>query len=105
MDETINKNDNEVTLFRTVSKMSPEKPRIHEKEGFVMVWSTTQGHKVPDLSLLSQYWDAVMTRNYRNHNLTDMVMILKNQINTQCKWYCVEQNTITSYGIWFEKSN
>jgi len=93
-----NKSDHQLAMFRQLSN----KRKQHKDAGFVMIWSTTKGNKVPDLPLLSKCWEEVMTLNY---NLTDMLMILSQKLSTQSEWYCLEYNTTAPYGIWFEKSN
>ncbi|ETO09620.1 caspase-8 [Reticulomyxa filosa] len=78
----------------------------HNDDGFLMIWSTTKGHQVADLSLLSESMKKVVTSKYKNsYPFKQMLQDIRTEIrnNKNSEWYCVESQDTTDYDIIFQQ--
>ncbi|ETO05230.1 hypothetical protein RFI_32166 [Reticulomyxa filosa] len=80
----------------------------HNDDGFLTIWSTTKGHRVADLSLLSQYMNNVVTLKYKSgYPFKQMLQDIRTEIrsNKSSEWYCVESQDTMDYDIIFQQRN
>ncbi|ETO30785.1 subfamily C14A unassigned peptidase (C14 family) [Reticulomyxa filosa] len=78
----------------------------HNDDGFLIIWSTTKGHKVADLSLLSKSFKDVVTSKYKSgYPFKQMLQDIRTDIrNKKCsEWYCIESQDTTDYDIIFQQ--
>ncbi|ETO34985.1 hypothetical protein RFI_02089 [Reticulomyxa filosa] len=78
----------------------------HNDDGFLTIWSTTQGHQVADFSLLSNCMTRVVKSKYKSgYPLKKMLDNIKQDIreNRNGEWYCVESQDTTDYDIIFQQ--
>ncbi|ETO31606.1 hypothetical protein RFI_05515 [Reticulomyxa filosa] len=78
----------------------------HQDDGFLIIWSTTKGHKVADLSLLSKSVNKVVTSKYKiGYPFKQMLQDIRTDIrsNKSSEWYCVESQDTTDYDIIFQQ--
>ncbi|ETO02948.1 hypothetical protein RFI_34462 [Reticulomyxa filosa] len=78
----------------------------HNDDGFLIIWSTTKGHRVVDLSLLSQCMKNVVTSKYKSgYPFKRMLEDIRTEIRTNksSEWYCVESQDTTNYDIIFQQ--
>ncbi|ETO01947.1 hypothetical protein RFI_35493 [Reticulomyxa filosa] len=78
----------------------------HNDDGFLVIWSTTKGHQVADLSLLSECMKDVVTSKYKSgYPFKQMLQDIRTEIrNKKCsEWYCVESQDTTDYDIIFQQ--
>ncbi|ETO11794.1 hypothetical protein RFI_25582 [Reticulomyxa filosa] len=76
----------------------------HNDDGFLLIWSTTSGHKVIDLSLLSKSMKKVISAMYKNgYSLHQMLKEIRDDIrkSKSGEWYCIESQDTTAYDIIF----
>ncbi|ETO05944.1 hypothetical protein RFI_31453 [Reticulomyxa filosa] len=77
----------------------------HNDDGFLIIWSTTKGHRVADLSLLSECMKKVVVSKYKSgYPFKQMLQDIRTEIrnNKSSEWYCVESQDTTDYDIIFE---
>ncbi|ETO31119.1 hypothetical protein RFI_06001 [Reticulomyxa filosa] len=78
----------------------------HNDDGFLSIWSTTKGHQVADLSLLSKSIKKVITSQYKiGYPFKQMLQDIRTDIrsNKSGEWYCVESQDTTDYDILFQQ--
>ncbi|ETN99636.1 hypothetical protein RFI_37832 [Reticulomyxa filosa] len=78
----------------------------HNDDGFLIIWSTTKGHRVADLSLLSHCMKNVVTSKYKSgYPFKKMLQDIRTEIrkNKSSEWYCVENQDTTDYDIIFQQ--
>ncbi|ETO32399.1 hypothetical protein RFI_04717 [Reticulomyxa filosa] len=78
----------------------------HRDDGFLIIWSTTKGHKVADLSLLSKSMNKVVTSKYKNgYPFKQMLHDIRTDIRStkSGEYYCVESQDTTDYDIIFQQ--
>ncbi|ETO00948.1 hypothetical protein RFI_36492, partial [Reticulomyxa filosa] len=67
----------------------------HNDDGFLTIWSTTQGHQAADISLLSNCMTKVIKSKYKSgYPLKKMLDNIRQDIRERKhgEWYCVEKN-------------
>ncbi|ETO10778.1 hypothetical protein RFI_26599 [Reticulomyxa filosa] len=78
----------------------------HNDDGFLIIWSTTKGHRVADLSLLSQCMNNVVISKYKSgYPFKQMLQDIRTEIrkSKSGEWYCVESQDTTDYDIIFQQ--
>ncbi|ETN98086.1 hypothetical protein RFI_39436, partial [Reticulomyxa filosa] len=78
----------------------------HSDDGFLTIWSTTQGHQVADFSLLSNCMTRVIKSKCKSgYPLKNMLDNIRQDIreNKNGEWYCVESQDTTDYDIIFQQ--
>ncbi|ETO24895.1 hypothetical protein RFI_12261 [Reticulomyxa filosa] len=78
----------------------------HNDDGFLVIWSTTKGHQVADLSLLSECMKNVVKSKYKSsYPFKQMLQDIRTEIrsNKSSEWYCVESQDTTDYDIIFQQ--
>ncbi|ETO02159.1 hypothetical protein RFI_35277, partial [Reticulomyxa filosa] len=83
-----------------------EKLHGHNDDGFLTIWSTTKGHRVADLSLLSQCMKNAVTSKYKSgYPFKQMLQNIRTEIrkHKSSEWYCVESQDTTDYDIIFQQ--
>ncbi|ETO01755.1 ras-related protein Rap-1A [Reticulomyxa filosa] len=78
----------------------------HNDDGFLTIWSTTKGHQVADLSLLSECMKNIITSKYKSgYPFKQMLQEIRTKIrdNKSSEWYCVESQDTTDYDIIFQQ--
>ncbi|ETO16964.1 hypothetical protein RFI_20374, partial [Reticulomyxa filosa] len=78
----------------------------HNDDGFLTIWSTTQGHQVVDFSLLSNCMANVIKSKYKSgYSLRQMLINIRQDIrkSKNGEWYCVESQDTTDYDIIFQQ--
>ncbi|ETO10739.1 hypothetical protein RFI_26638 [Reticulomyxa filosa] len=76
----------------------------HNDDGFLMIWSTTQGHQIGDFSLLSNCMKSVVMSKYKSgYPFKQMLNDVRQEIrrSKNGEWYCVETQDTTSYDMVF----
>ncbi|ETO04845.1 hypothetical protein RFI_32551 [Reticulomyxa filosa] len=81
-----------------------EKGKLHKDDGFLVIWSTTKGNTVADLSLLSEYMKNIVTSTYKSgHPFKQALQDIRTEIRNKNDFYCVESQDTTNYDIVFEQ--
>jgi len=77
----------------------------HTDDGYVMIWSTTEGFQVPDSSYLSEYIKQVMTDNYQHLTLHQIILKVRQLIRQKKKGdlYCIQTVETVCYDIMFNQ--
>ncbi|ETO25447.1 hypothetical protein RFI_11690, partial [Reticulomyxa filosa] len=78
----------------------------HCDDGFLIIWSTTKGYRVADLSLLSKSMKNIVTSKYKNGQpFKQILQEIRTHIrnNKSSEWYCVESQDTTDYDIIFQQ--
>ncbi|ETO22535.1 caspase-3 [Reticulomyxa filosa] len=78
----------------------------HNDDGFLIIWSTTKGHRVADLSLFSECMKNTVTTKYKNsYPFKQMLHDIRTEIRKKkcSEWYCVESQDTTDYDIIFKQ--
>ncbi|ETO32983.1 hypothetical protein RFI_04124 [Reticulomyxa filosa] len=89
-----------------IVKRGTETSYGHNDDGFLIVWSTTKGHQVADLSLLSECMKTVVMQKYKSAcPFKQMLQDIRTEIrnNKSSEWYCVESQDTTDYDIIFQQ--
>ncbi|ETO26590.1 hypothetical protein RFI_10549 [Reticulomyxa filosa] len=88
-----------------IAKRGNEISYGHNDDGFLIIWSTTKGHQVADLSLLSECIKKVVVSKYKSgYPFKQMLQDIRTEIrsNKNSEWYCVESQDTTDYDIIFQ---
>ncbi|ETO14405.1 hypothetical protein RFI_22965, partial [Reticulomyxa filosa] len=92
--------------IKSIKKRGKEGGDVHNDDGFLIVWSTTSGYKVDDLSLFSESIKDTIISKYENTFLYQMLKEVR--VNVKGKpdssTYCVEISDTTDYHIVLEKN-
>ncbi|ETO36336.1 hypothetical protein RFI_00725 [Reticulomyxa filosa] len=76
----------------------------HNDDGFLMIWSTTQGYQIGDFSLLSSSMKSVVKSKYKSgYPFKQMFDDIRQEIRKRSsgEWYCIETQDTTSYDMIF----
>jgi len=97
------KNDQILDLYRGDSL---ENKNENKDSGFVKIWSTSKGQKVPDKSLLSECWKRIKSDDYKELSLSDLVTVLNKEVSRQSgsNSYCVELTFSAPYVVALQKN-
>ncbi|ETO25878.1 caspase 3, apoptosis-related cysteine protease a [Reticulomyxa filosa] len=76
---------------------------MHDGEGFLMVWSTTSGYSVSDLSIFSESIKCLISQKYQNETLRQMLNEIRNDIKKKDLCYCLERSDTIDYDIIFQQ--
>ncbi|ETN97366.1 hypothetical protein RFI_40163, partial [Reticulomyxa filosa] len=63
-----------------VSDSKVQDSKVHDGEGFLMVWSTTRGYSLSDLSIFSESIKCIIGEKYQNETLQQMLNKIRNNI-------------------------
>ncbi|ETO35972.1 caspase-1, partial [Reticulomyxa filosa] len=83
-----------------------EQNNIHNNNGFLMIWSTTKGYQVGDLSLFSETMKNTIISKYKiGYPLSQMLREVRENIKKKGggEWYCVESQDTIDYDISFQQ--
>ncbi|ETO25639.1 hypothetical protein RFI_11496 [Reticulomyxa filosa] len=87
-------------------KQGKEQNNIHNDNGFLMIWSTTKGYQVGDLSLFSESVKNTVVSKYKiGYPLSQMLREIREDIKKKGggEWYCVESQDTIDYDISFQQ--
>ncbi|ETO01686.1 hypothetical protein RFI_35754 [Reticulomyxa filosa] len=78
----------------------------HNDNGFLIIWSTTKGHRVADLSFLSECMKNIVISNIKMIIYSSKCCKILGQRFVQQKygWYCVESQDTTLIGYFLQIS-
>ncbi|ETO15373.1 hypothetical protein RFI_21991 [Reticulomyxa filosa] len=91
---------------QTKGEQGKEQNNIHNDNGFLMIWSTTKGYRVGDLSLFSETMKNIIVSKYKiGYSLNQMLEEIRENIKKKGggEWYCVESQDTTDYEIIFQQ--
>ncbi|ETO15543.1 hypothetical protein RFI_21820 [Reticulomyxa filosa] len=94
--------------IKTKGKRQEIQNNFHNDNGFLMIWSTTKGYQVSDLSLFSESMKNTIISKYKiGYSLNQMLRDIRNDIKRQGsgEWYCVESQDTVDYDIIFQQRN
>ncbi|ETN98889.1 hypothetical protein RFI_38598 [Reticulomyxa filosa] len=97
--------DKNIPKANEIVKKGNEISHGHNDDGF-LIWSTTKGHRVADLSLLSGCIKKIVNSKYKsgypfNQMLQDISTEIRN--NKSSEGYCIESQDTTDYDIIFQQ--
>ncbi|ETO35222.1 hypothetical protein RFI_01852 [Reticulomyxa filosa] len=99
-----------IDICRSKSKPEPQKPvmrgkrPLHKDDGFLVIWSTTKGNTVADLSLLSKYMKNIVTSTYKSgYPFKQVLQDIRTELRNKNDVYCVESQDTTDYDIVFQQ--
>ncbi|ETO01809.1 hypothetical protein RFI_35630 [Reticulomyxa filosa] len=87
-------------------KNNKEQNNMHNDNGFLMIWSTTKGYQVADLSLFSESMKNIIISKYKiGYPLSQMLREIREDIKRKGsgEWYCVESQDTIDYDITFQQ--
>ncbi|ETO12158.1 hypothetical protein RFI_25219, partial [Reticulomyxa filosa] len=90
---------------KTRGKKEKKQSNVHNDNGFLMIWSTTKGYKVGDLSLFSKSMKNIIVAKYKTYPLSQMLREIREDIKNKGsgEWYCVESQDTADYEIIFQQ--
>ncbi|ETO04643.1 caspase-8 precursor [Reticulomyxa filosa] len=90
---------------KNIQKRGKEGGDVHNDDGFLILWSTTSGYEVGDLSLFSESIKDTIISKYENTFLYQMLKEVRVNVKGRpdSSTYCVEISDTTDYNIILEK--